>query len=89
MHECLHSQLGHQVCTDATCSLPRQNHDGFVALNFADRPADVRLPELALPGPSATTSWRVGLSTHDRPAGAALAGTVTLQPYEALIAVEG
>jgi alpha-glucosidase len=64
----------------------RDANDGrrvFVALNFADRTADVPLPD-----PGAGTAWQVGLSTHPRDTGGALAGVVALEPYEALIAVE-
>jgi alpha-glucosidase len=50
----------------------------FVALNFADRPAAVRVP--------AGAAWEVALSTHDREAGSALTSTVTLEPNEALVA---
>lgn len=55
----------------------------FVALNFADRDADVALPDTS-PG----STWRVALSTHARPAGESLADRLTLGPLEALIAVE-
>ncbi|HET7183027.1 MAG TPA: alpha-amylase family glycosyl hydrolase [Candidatus Limnocylindrales bacterium] len=54
-----------------------------VALNFADRPAHL----VSLPS-GGTGTWRVGLSTHGRESGAELAGSVTLAPLEALIAVE-
>jgi hypothetical protein len=55
----------------------------FVALNFADRPAAIRLP----PGAAAAASWAVALSTHAREAGAPLPGELTLDPNEALIAI--
>ena len=55
----------------------------FIALNFADRLIAIVLPEA--PGGH---GWRVGLSTHARMGSEELAGTVTLEPYEALIAVE-
>lgn len=55
----------------------------FVALNFADRAADI-----AAPATRAGTTWRVAVSTHPRPAGDPLADRLTLRPLEAMIAVE-
>ena len=55
----------------------------IVALNFASRPADIRLP-VSLRG----RPWRVSLSTHPRTADEALGGPVTLAPLEALIAYD-
>lgn len=56
----------------------------FVALNFADRGAPIT-PPAAGPG----RSWRVALTTDERPVGESLGDRITLAPLEALIAVEG
>jgi alpha-glucosidase len=55
----------------------------FVALNFAERPAAIRLP----PNPGAGTRWTIGLSTHGRAAGTPSPEALTLEPNEALIAI--
>ena len=54
----------------------------LVALNFGDAPAAIALPPRAGGG-----SWRPALSSHPRPDGEAIVGTVSLAPLEALIAV--
>jgi glycosidase len=56
----------------------------FIALNFTDRPTRIDAPTTR-PG----VSWRVGLSTHARPAQALRSAGIELAPLEALIAVEG
>jgi alpha-glucosidase len=57
----------------------------FVALNFADRPAPIRL------APSAGTGsgWSTALSTHHRDPGTPVPEELTLEPNEALIAIGG
>src|SRR5262245_44092133 len=53
----------------------------FVALNFASRPAKVRVPP-----PHGEEPWRVALSTHPRREGSTLGAEITLHPVEALVA---
>jgi alpha-glucosidase len=55
----------------------------LVALNFASRAGVVSVPP-----PAAGASWQVALSTHARTAGAVPGTGITLEPLEALIAVE-
>ena len=55
----------------------------FVALNFASRPAAIRLPQ-----PAPGSPWRISLSTHGRQPGDPLAEPVILAPLEALIAYD-
>lgn len=55
----------------------------FVALNFAAAPARISLPR-----PPGGGAWRPALSTHPRPPGETLAGSTTLAPLEALIALD-
>ncbi len=55
----------------------------LVVLNFAARPATMRLP---VAGPGRT--WRAALSTHDRSPDVTLGDTVALELLEALVAVE-
>ena len=55
----------------------------LILLNFASRPAAVRVPAAAAGG-----TWRVSLSTHPRGPDEALGGSATLAPLEALIAAQ-
>ncbi len=56
----------------------------FVALNFGDAAASISVPPV--PGAGAG-AWRLALSTHPRADAEVIAGSVTLAPLEALIAV--
>jgi alpha-glucosidase len=62
----------------------------FVALNFADRPATIRLPPITTPPASGgAASWRVRLSTRPASEGAIAVGELALEPNEAVIAAAG
>lgn len=54
----------------------------LVLLNFASRPAAVRVPD------ATGETWRITLSTHPRGADEALGASVSLAPLEALIAIK-
>jgi alpha-glucosidase len=56
--------------------------DALVLLNFGDTPVAVGVPE-----PGSGRAWRPALSTHPRAEDQAMAGTVTLAPLEAVIAI--
>jgi len=56
---------------------------GLVLLNFASRPAIIRVPV-----PTTGRTWRISLSTHPRGPDETLATSVTLAPLEALIATD-
>jgi alpha-glucosidase len=56
----------------------------LVLLNFVSRPATIDVPVAG-----AGRAWRISLSTHARGAGEVLAGRFTLNPLEALVALDG
>jgi alpha-glucosidase len=63
---------------------PGESPDALVLLNFASRPASVRVPVARSGRP-----WRARLSTHPRPVAEILTAPLTLEPLEALIAFDG
>ncbi|MEA2673336.1 MAG: alpha-glucosidase [Chloroflexota bacterium] len=82
-------QVGDQQVVDAgdreVLAYVRRTGDtaAFVALNFAERPATIRLP----PARGTAPNWVVALSSHGRDPGTPLPGEVSLGPNEALIAI--
>jgi len=84
-------QAGDQRLVDAgdanVLAYVRHSAEGaaFVALNFADGPASVRVPD----APAPARHWTLEVSTHDRAPRAVIAGAVALEPNEALVATAG